>query len=56
LASTTGGALPRAIREGALLLFISAALALGVNAMRSKPLPMRADPRLLALEVDLPAF
>lgn len=24
--------------------------------MRSKPLPMRADPRLLALEVDLPAF
>lgn len=24
--------------------------------MRSKPLPMRADPRLLALEVDLPAL
>lgn len=56
MASATGGAFPRAIREGALLLFISAALALGVNATRSKPLPMRADPRLLALEVDLPAL
>lgn len=48
------GGLGRAVREGFLLLFVSASLAFGVNALRKEPVPLRADPRLFALEVDLP--
>lgn len=42
------------MREGALLLVVSAALAFGTNAARAKPLPLRTDPRVLALEIDAP--
>lgn len=51
-----GTGLPRAIREGALLLALSVAAAFGSNALRSDPLPFLADPRVLALEVDVPVI
>ncbi|MFN0149146.1 MAG: rhodanese-like domain-containing protein [bacterium] len=54
--TSPGGAFQRALREGALLLAISAALAFGVNAARAKPLPLRTDPRLLALQIDMPVI
>lgn len=50
--TTTRGAFQRALREGALLLLLSAALAFGTNAARAKPLPLRTDARVLALETD----
>jgi len=44
------------MREGALLLVVSAALAFGTNAVRAKPLPLRTDARVLALEIDMPVI
>lgn len=46
--------LPRAIGEGALLLALSAGLAFGSNRLREEPLPLVADPRVIALEVNIP--
>jgi len=51
-----GNVLRRAIREGALLLALSAVAAFGSNALRKAPLPLLADPRVLALEVDMPVI
>lgn len=46
----------RAGGEAILLLALGAALAFGTNALREQPVPLRADPRLFALEVDLPVL
>ncbi len=51
-----GNGLRRAIGEGALLLALSAAAAFGSNALREEPLPLVADARVLALEVDMPVI
>ena len=51
-----GNGLRRAVGEGALLLSLATALAFGVNARRKEPLPLVADPRVLALEVDMPVI
>ena len=50
------GGLGRAIAEGALLVALSAAAAFAFNSTRKEPLPLRSDPRLLALGVDLPVL
>jgi rhodanese-related sulfurtransferase len=51
---SSGQGLRRAVGEGALLVILSAGIAFGSNARREKPLPLLADPRVLALEVDVP--
>jgi len=51
-----GNGLRRAIGEGALLLALSAVAAFGSNALRKEPLPLLADARVLALEVDMPVI
>ena len=51
---TFGQGLRRAVGEGALLVALAAAIAFGANARRKDPLPLLADPRVIALDVDVP--
>jgi len=54
--SGNGGGLARAFAEGAVLVVLSAGIAIGSNAARKEPVPLRGDARLYSLDVDLPVI